>query len=251
MLVASSNALLTGYHHDALEGSARSRVSSLAETVDLSAPTFAGELSGTCDQSANQAAGITSRPPLANGELLFTDDGSGGAAGMFGEEYMSFGYQGGQAQLTANAINFVLPAMYATGSYTDFILEVDFTAFNAGAGGQYSIIFRSDDVDGGLSSYYIIALIPGSRTIELAVWREGWQGTQVTVIEDESISLAAPLTFRLEAIGGEFVAFINGTYAAGFVDGQIASAGIVGMSITVDSAPGSYTYDNLSVYALP
>ncbi|NTU81212.1 MAG: hypothetical protein HGA45_17825 [Chloroflexales bacterium] len=35
------------------------------------------------------------------------DDGSGGAAGMFAAEYMSFGYQGGQAQLTANAPNFI------------------------------------------------------------------------------------------------------------------------------------------------
>jgi hypothetical protein len=179
------------------------------------------------------------------------DDGSGGAAGMFAAEYMSFDYQGGQAQLSANAPNFILPAMYSGGSYANAIIEVDFTSFNAGAGGQYSLIFRSDDVEGGLASYYIISLIPERRTIELGVWREGWSGSLVSPIADPAISLAPPLRFRLEVVGSEFVAFINGAFAAGFVDSQIASAGIVGMSITTDTAPGSYTYDNLSIYAVP
>ena len=223
----------------------------LAETVDLSAPTFAGEMTGPCNQANNLSASFTPRPPRVNGELLFSDDGSGSAAAMFAPEYMQFGYQNGQAQLSANAINVVLPAMYSAGSYTNFILDVDFTAFNAGAGGQYSVIFRSDDVDGGLASYYIISLIPGRRTIEMAAWRDGWQGTQISAIQDESISLATPLRFRLEAVENEFVVFINDAFAAGFVDSQIKAAGIVGMSITVDSAPGGYTFDNLAIYTVP
>ena len=69
--------------------------------------------------------------------------------------------------------------------------------------------------------------------------------------DNASISLATPLHFRLEMRGNEYAVFINGTYAAGFVNDVITSAGIIGMSITTDSAPGSYSYDNLAIYALP
>jgi hypothetical protein len=222
-----------------------------AEVVSLSAPTAAGEMPGTCSESSSPGGVIEPRLPSENGELLFSDDGSGGAAGMFGEEYMAFAYQGGQAQHTANASNFILPAMYSGVACGDCIIEVDFTSFNAGAGGQYSIIFRSDDVDGGLASYYIVSLVPGTRMVELGVWKEGWTQSQVSAIADESISLAAPVHFRLEVRGDEIAAFINGAFAAGFTNSQISSAGILGMSITTDSAPGSYTYDNFKVYALP
>ena len=225
--------------------------SDLAETVDLSAPTLAGEMPGRCGEAADQAASLPPRPPRPNGELLFSDSG-GSAAAMFPAEYMSFGYQGGLATLTANAANFVLPAMYSgAGSFGDLTLEVDFMSLNAGTGGQYSVIFRSDDVDGGLASYYIVSLFPYSRTIELAAWQEGWQGRTVATIEDASISMATPLHFRLEVVGSEITAYINGAFAAGFADSQIGNAGIIGMSITSESVPGSYAYQNLRVYGVP
>ena len=227
-----------------------SDVMDFAEMVTLSAPTGAGDTPGTCLESANPGAVVSPRPPIPNGELLFTDDGNGGAEGMFPPEFMEFAYQGGQAALTANAPNFVLPAMYSGQAYGDSIIEVDITGFS-GTGTQMCIIFRSDDVDGGLTSYNIMALIPGSRAIEFAVWRDGWTQSMVQAIADESISLAAPIRFRLEAKGSEYVAFINGKFAAGFIDSQITSAGIMGMSITVDAAQGSFSYDNLKIYSVP
>lgn len=223
----------------------------LAEIVDLIAPTGAGDMPGQCDGSASQSSSLPPRSPIANGKLLFSDDGNGGAEGMFGPEYMQFAYDNGQGVLVSNASNFILPAMYSGQSYTDSIIEVDFTSFNAGGDGQYSIIFRSDDVDGGLASYYIVSLIPGRRTIELGLWSEGWSQAMVTPIADESISLAAPLRLRLEVQGSEIVVFINGTFAAGFVDGGITSAGIIGMSITTNAGSGSYTFDNLRIYEIP
>jgi hypothetical protein len=223
----------------------------LAEIVPLSTPTSAGDMPGQCGGPSNPASTVDPRPPLSNGELLFSDNGSGGAEAMFGAEYMAFSYQNGQGQLIANSNGVVLPAMYSNQSYANSIIEVDFTSFNAGGGGQYSIIFRSDDVAGGLASYNIVSLIPGNRTIEFAVWREGWTQTMVSIIADDSISLGVPVHFRLEANGSEYVVFINGSFAAGFIDSQNTSPGIMGMSITTDSAPGSFTYDNLNIYDIP
>jgi hypothetical protein len=231
--------LLDGSDSDTLE---------FAETVTLGAPTMAGDIPGKCDAATViQAA---ARAPLADGDLLLSDNGGGGAEGMFGADYMAFGYAGGQAVLTANSNNLVLPAMYNQVLPADFSLEVDMTALNAGGEGQYQVIFRSDDVAGGLASYNIISLLPGSRSVEFGVWSEGWKASGAVVIADQSISLNAPLHLRLEAKGSEYVIFINGKFAAGFVDSSITSGGIVGMSITTGSAPGSFSYDNLQVHAL-
>ena len=223
----------------------------LAETVSLAAPTVAGDMPGTCIGASDLLGIVEPRPPTQNGELLFFDDGSSGAQGMFGPEFMEFSYQDGKGVLTANAGNYVLPAMYSGWSCKDCIIEVDLMSLDAGAGGQYSVIFRSDDVDGGLASYYIVSLIPGARTVELGVWKKGWRRAGVSAIADETISLAAPLRLRLEVHGKQMVAFINGAFAAGFVDRGLRSAGIIGMSITVDTPPGSYAYDDLRVYAIP
>jgi hypothetical protein len=73
----------------------------------------------------------------------------------------------------------------------------------------------------------------------------------VVAIEDASISMATPLHFRLEVVGSEITVFINGAFAAGFADSQIGSAGIIGMSISSESVPGSYAYQNLRVYGVP
>lgn len=220
----------------------------LAQVVTLSAPTGAGDLPGTCLEAVAPTARVAPRAALPNGELLFSDGGS--AAGMFGPEYMDFAYAGSQATLTANAPGFVLPAMISGQSFGNAAIEVDFTAYS-GNGSQLCIIFRSDDVDGGLASYNILALIPSSRTLEFAVWQEGWTQSLVLPIADPAVSLATPIHLRLEARGSEYVAFINGVFAAGILDSQITSAGIIGLSITSDAAPASFSFANLAVYALP
>ncbi len=208
--------LLDGSDNDTLE---------FAETVILGAPTIAGDIPGKCDATA-----VTQAPPrarLEDGDLLLSDNGGGGAEGMFGGDYMLFGYAGGQAVLTAKGNNLILPAMYNQLLPADFSLEVDMTAFNAGGEGQYQVIFRSDDVAGGLASYNIISLLPGSRSVEFGVWSDGWKVSAASVISDQSILMIAPLRLRLEAKGPEYVIFINGKFAAGFVDGSIISGGIL------------------------
>jgi hypothetical protein len=220
-----------------------------AETVSLSAPTVAGDLPGTCLDSPGPSAGVNPRLPSPDGDLLFSDSGSG-ATGMFGPEFMEFTAAGSQATLTANAPYYVLPAMYSEVTYGDCIIEVDFNGYS-GPGVQLAIIFRSDDVDGGLASYNILALIPGSRTLEFAVWQEGWTQSMVTPIVDEAITLAIPIELRLEVIGSEYVVFINGKYAGGFKDSQITSSGIMGFSITSDGAPASYSFSQVKIFDLP
>ncbi len=232
--------LLDGSDSDSLE---------FSESVTLSAPTLAGDIPGKCDAAPTMV--VKSRSALDDGNLLLSDDGSGGARAMFGVDFMDFGYAGGQAQLAARSPNLVLPAMYNQVIPADFSLEVDLTGFNAGNEGQYQVIFRSDDLVGGLAGYNIISLIPDRRSVEFGVWEAGWKVSGAAVLSDDSISLNAPLHFRLEAKGNEYTIFINGSFATGFVDGSITSPGILGMSITAASVPASFTYDNLQVHALP
>lgn len=217
----------------------------LAQSVTLSVPPFMGVMEGKCGATPT-AKPVVPLAPSANGELIFSDSGSGAKA-MFGSEYMDFAAQGGQGLLTANASNYVLPAMYGATTPANFILETTLSGCNA----DCCIIFRSDDVPDGLAYYNIIAINPGSRTISFSVFQGEWTTSTASVIENSAITFNHPVRVRLEVSGSQYVVYLDDLFAAQFQDGSITSGGIFGMSITTSSSPVSFAFSNVRVYALP
>ncbi|MFN2273938.1 MAG: hypothetical protein ACK2TX_03725, partial [Anaerolineales bacterium] len=94
--------------------------------------------------------------PLLNGSLLFADtfDTPGSAVPLFGESTLSFDYVSGRGRLTGYFPGGVLPVMYDEPLVGDFILEVEITTQNLAPGSRAGVIFRSDDIEGGLAYYY-------------------------------------------------------------------------------------------------
>ena len=232
--------LLDGSDFDSLD---------LAEKISLSVPPVSGELPGRCGTPPIPTGLSTS--PRPTGDLLFSDDGSGGASAMFDSTWMTFGYSGGQGTISAIAeSSFVLPAMYASSTPANFVMEVDLVSYG-GAGG-YGFIFRSDDVPDGLFYYNMVVLNPGAGTVGFAVWSSNQWGLWAEYgLGEEVGSVAPPVPLRIEAIGGEIRVFVNDKFAAVFQDYTNTSAGIFGMTLVSASSGDSFTYDNLQVYSIP
>ncbi len=190
--------------------------------------------------------------PRTNGALLFSDDcdGSGKAQAMFDSKFMNFAEQSGQCVITANSKDFVLPAMYAATSLVDFIIEYDLNMDLAKPKSKYSLIFRSDDIPGGLKSYYMISLFPIEQGVEFAVWNaDKWTLKKVTSVPG-SFSPQGLTQVRMESFNTSFRVFLNGSFAAEFLDDQIPIPGILGLSITSTNPPESFQYDNLKIYEI-
>lgn len=189
--------------------------------------------------------------PRPNGELLFSDDcdSSGGARAMFDSILMNFAYSNGKCQITANSNSDVLPAMYDAPILKDFIIEYDVEIISAKPKVGSSVIFRSDDVPGGLFSYYRISLRPVEKVIEFSVWKENkWVLHTESDISQEYFLSEEPTRVRLEVLENEFRVFLDGIFVQEYLDDQIPTEGIMGISISSYNAPETFNYDNLQVF---
>ncbi len=190
--------------------------------------------------------------PRMNGALLFSDDcsGDGGAQAMFGDEYMAFSYDNGLCQITANANSSVLPVMYATPTPTNFIVEYELGIISAKPGSKYGVIFRSDDVSGGLAHYYYITVKPADKSVDFDVWNNQWLREESANISSDFLGTDKTTLLRLEVLDNEFRVFLDGVFVIEFLDDQIATPGILGISINSTGAPETFYYDNLKIYEI-
>ncbi|MBT7075602.1 MAG: hypothetical protein HN922_11895 [Anaerolineae bacterium] len=190
--------------------------------------------------------------PRMNGALLFSDDcsGNGGAQAMFGDEYMAFSYVDGLCQITANANSSVLPVMYAAPIPTNFIVEYELGIISANSGSKYGIIFRSDDVSGGLAHYYYITVKPADKSVDFDVWNNQWLREESANISSDFLGTDKTTLLRLEVLDNEFRVFLDGVFVIEFMDDQIVTPGILGISINSTGAPETFYYDNLKIYEI-
>lgn len=190
--------------------------------------------------------------PRMNGALLFSDDcsGDGRAQAIFGAEYMAFSYQDGLCQITANSNTNVLPVMYSAPILTNFIAEYELSALSPKPESEHGIIFRSDDVLGGLAHYYYIALKPVDKSVEFSVWNNQWILEKELSISPSLFPTENPMLVRLEVLNNEFRIFLNGIFVFEFLDDQISTPGILGISIASSEAPEKSHYDNLKIYEI-
>jgi len=188
---------------------------------------------------------------IAQSDLLLADDfeSEGGAAALFGPDFMEFNPVDGQGALTARSPG-VLPAMYAGPLLTDFNAEVEIRSPSAAAGSAYGLVFRSDDPAGGLAHYYHVLLWPADGRISLDAWQDGaWVLTEGGDLPQGLATPTGPNRLRLEARGSAFRLLVNGSLVLEVQDSQIPGPGVLGLSISTANDPETVTFDNLEVSA--
>jgi hypothetical protein len=186
---------------------------------------------------------------IAPSDFLLADDfeSAGGAAALFGAEFMGFSYSGGAGELTARAAG-VLPAMYAAPALGDFIAEVEIRSPSAAPGSSYGLVFRSEDPSGGLDHYYHVLLWPADGRISLDAWKDGgWALTEGGALPGGLATATGPNVLRLEARGSQFRVLVNGSLALEVQDAQIPGPGVLGLSISTTNFPETVYFDNLEV----
>jgi hypothetical protein len=189
--------------------------------------------------------------PRPNGPLVFEDDFSDGAQGarpLFAD-WMAFDYADGRGRLTGQVVGGVLPALYSAPKLADFYAEFDVEA-SAAVRSDSGFIFRSDDAEGGLAWYYLLGLHPAQGTAGLMCWRNHeWVVNREFTLPPGLLKPTGVNHVRVEAVGGEFRVFLNGTFAFAAADSTLVDAGIFGFYIVPAAKQGDFIYfDNLHVY---
>lgn len=206
------------------------------------------------------AAGVTATTaPTATlatatpaGPLLVDDfDGESPAQPLFGAEFMTFAVDAGEGALTALTPGGVLPVMYAEPSVGDFTLEVDIRFPDAAPGSAAGIVFRSDDIPGGLAHYYYVTLRPADSLLTFDEWQNGaWAPITSATIGSGSLDRNGVNQLRLEAHGNIFRVYVNGDLVIHTVDTSLPQPGIVGLSLVAAQSPQTVYFDNLRLEAL-
>jgi hypothetical protein len=230
--------------------------------IALTATTFEEELTEVHFDNlvvSAPAEGVAELPPTVpvptprpNGALILEDDfdDTGGARALFGPEFMTFDYVGGEGRLATTYKEGVLPAMYATPTVADFLAEFNFRAESSTPGSGYGLICRSDDAEDGLAWYYQVLIQPADGSAEFGSWGDGeWVVEQAYPLPSGLAAQTGSNHVRVEAVGGEFRVFFNGTFVFEVADTTLTAPGIFGLSMVSGIAdPDAVYFDNLRVY---
>jgi hypothetical protein len=145
-----------------------------------------------------------------------------------------------------------VPAIYPQVKAADFYAEFDVRIPSPAADSGYGLLFRSTDVVAGrLDSYYALWLYPGKGTVDLTCWQgPHWTLRKECPLKPGVFSAREKNRVRLEAVGGEFRVFLNGTFVGRFTDKRLEGPGILGLGVADagDRAEAVY-FAHLRVYA--
>lgn len=231
------------------------------ETLALS-PAEPGQGAGLPVEEEDQAAAAGADPAKPtpqhapeSGTLIFQDDFEGEsarAAPLFGEEFMTYDLAAGRGALTSKFETGVVPVLYQDLTLGDFVLEVEITAVNLAAGSSTGVIFRVDQVGGGLDDYYFLMLGPGEHEVEFAAFKDGaFVRDEAREIPEELRSGDGLYRLRLEVKGEGFRVLLNGAPAAAFTDQHITEPGLVRLVLISNAPPETVYFDQLIVTTHP
>ncbi len=201
-----------------------------------------------------EAADEAAVKPLPNGELLLKDNFDGPqpvATALFARDQMSFEHVKGEGVLTPRSWG-VVPAVYPQVKAADFYAEFDVRIPSPAAESGYGLLFRSTDVVAGrLDGYYALWLCPGRGTVELTCWQgPRWTLRKKCPLKPGALSAREKNRVRLEAVGGEFRVFLNGTFVGRFTDKRLEGPGILALGVCDAGERAEAVYfANLRVYA--
>ena len=141
--------------------------------------------------------------------------------------------------------------MYNFPIIKDFVVEYDLIIGSPKPKNKYGVIFRSDDVPGGLDYYYRISLKPIDKVIELTVWDDNeWVRVDESDIPKQYLNSGETTRIRMEILDNTFKVFLDGEFVHEFNDDILPSAGILGISLGSYDAPETFEYDNLQVFKI-
>ncbi len=207
------------------------------------------------DATGDESAG-DGTDPRANGELIFSDEFDGSIAPptpLFGEKWMTFDREAGEARLATTASGSVLPALYLTPVPADFLADVDFR-FGEDRGGAFGLIFRGDEPQGGLEFYYAIDVRPQRNEARFQVWQdEAWLVQEEHALPEGLLDAEGTNRLRVEAVGDNIRAFVNDVLVIDVQDDRFPDEGHFGPYIVggSDISPGTEEvvyFDNLYLF---
>jgi hypothetical protein len=154
---------------------------------------------------------------------------------------------GGGRGVISSKVRGVLPLMYPKHSLRDFVAE--FEAAHPNGNCQYGLVYRSDDMDGGLDHYYMLTITPQER-IRLACWRSPrWESQKELPLPAGILQKRAPNRVRVEVKGKLCRVHMNGKLIGEFNDAKLAGPGLVGLCLSIlGEEPASVVFYNLRVY---
>ena len=179
--------------------------------------------------------------PRPDGDLLLADDFDDGAASAlasYGDEWMTWEVAGGVGTLSSSSADNELAAQYPAPAATDVLIEVDLRFASDQVEGA-GVTFRGSDLlqrEDTVWHYYHVGVRPGTKAIELGRLTEG-----LTEVEDlgacklpPSLSNFADFrTLRVEVVGPEILAFVDGAFVCEWSDDVLTAPGLVGFYLGV------------------
>ncbi len=200
--------------------------------------------------------------PRPNGDLLLADDFDDAAASAlasYGGEWMTWAVADGAATLSSASADNELAAQYPVPIAADVLIEVDLRFASDQVEGA-GVTFRGSDLLQRADTdwhYYHVGVRPAMKTIELGRLTEG-----LTEVEDLGACKLPPSrsnftesrTLRVEAVGTQIVAFVDGAFVCMWTDDVLVAPGLIGFYLGVPADISSKSesiaeFSRLRVYA--
>lgn len=200
--------------------------------------------------------------PRANGDLLLTDDfddADASALASYGDEWMAWIVTGGIGALSSSSADNEVAAQYPAPSVADAFIEVDLRIASDETEGA-GVIFRGSNLRERQDTdwhYYHVGVRPGVKAIELGVLTEG-----LTEVDDRGACKLPPSlsnfadfrTLRVEAVGAQITAFVDGAFVCEWSDDTLTAPGLVGFYVGVpedisSKGEAAVEFAGLRVYA--
>ncbi len=200
--------------------------------------------------------------PRPDGDLLLADDFDDAAASAlasYGDEWMVWEVAGGVGTLSSSSADNELAVQYPAPAAADVFVEVDMR-FDSGEVEGAGVIFRGSDLRARSDTdwhYYHVGVRPGAKSIELGRLTEG-----LTEVEDLGACKLPPSrsnfadfrTLRVEVVGTQILAFVDGAFVCEWTDDVLTDPGLVGLYLGVPDDISSKSvavaeFSRLRVYA--